>query len=89
MNTDNTAERTPGPWKVEFNDIVVSGNGEVIVTARDIYEFANYEANMAFIVRACNNHDTNVELLERVLNYIDVNTRIGKEIKTAIANSNQ
>ena len=76
MTNQTTGQRTPGPWKVRYEKsrdrFVLSGTHDNI---GDFGCFKGYEvdgvtgegedeANAAFIVRACNNHDALVSALQ-------------------------
>ena len=60
-------QHTPTPWRIsDTPDAIVSINGSVIINRMSISE-----ANAAFIVKACNNHDLIVELLNYVIKEIE------------------
>jgi len=81
MTTKTTGQRTPGPWKVRYEKsrdrFVLSGTHDNI---GDFGCFKGYEvdgvtgegedeANAAFIVRACNNHDVLVKALQSLFEH--------------------
>jgi len=62
MTTETTGQHTPTPWdlqtlRVSLVPVMIRVNGYIKETA---------EANAAFIVRACNNHDNLVEALRKI-----------------------
>ena len=60
---------TPTPWKIE-NDWIVSEDGTVDVspvTDSLMLSDGECEANAAFIVRCCNNHETALSLLNSAM----------------------
>ena len=73
-------KHTPGPWEVSNEDTIIGPQGNVVaeccgysVKATDatLRKQGGREANAHFIVRACNNFDDMLALLEDISRWFD------------------
>jgi len=63
-------KHTPTPWRADFGRIATLLMGEEVVIARTL-EPENYEANAAFIVKACNEYDKLNGMVDRIHAILD------------------